>query len=378
MTIAEFKDLFAHSPKHLFFNNAGIAQIPRPTRDALAECGERFYQEGAFTIPELVSWLEKTREDLARFLGATPSQTGLFSSTAAAISQVALGFPFSAGDEILTWDQEYPSNFYPYKVAAERTGARLVVAKSGPHLETSAENLLSYVTNKTKMIAFSWVQYRTGALTDLAKITSFARTKNIFTCADVIQGAGAVPFDFQKSGLDAACGGSHKFMCSPVGIGYLLLREEYISKLQPTSVGAFTFGTPEDLSDLKKPMRADMYRFEPGAKNFADIVAFGATLKLFQKVGIENIHAEIINLTDQLMNGLESKGYVIFSNRAQSPRTPQVTFGPSEKSKLKTIDEIKTRLTEGGATFGVRPPGIRLSPHAFTREDEIARLLELL
>lgn len=378
MTIDEFKNLFAHSPKRLFFNNAGIAQIPKPALDALLECGERFYQDGAFTIPELVTWLERTREDLSRLLGALPGQTGLFSSTAAAISQVALGFPFSAGDEILTWDQEYPSNFYPWKVAAERAGAKLVVAKSGPNLETSAENLRSYVNNKTKVIAFSWVQYRTGAVTDLPTVTSFAKAKGIFTCADIIQGAGAVPFDFQKSGLDAACGGSHKFMCSPVGIGYLLLREDHIRKLQPTSVGAFTFGTPEDLSNIQTPMRTDMYRFEPGAKNFADIVAFGATLKLFQQVGVANIHAEIVRLTDQLMNGLESKGYVIYSNRMQSPRTPQVTFGPTEKSKFKTIDELKTALTNGCATFGVRPPGIRLSPHAFTQSEEVERLLQLV
>lgn len=378
MTIAQFKDLFAHSPQHLFFNNAGIAQIPKPTRDALIDSAEKHYQEGAGCIPDFLAGLEKTRESLAGFLGATPSQTVLFSSTAAAISQVALGFPFSAGDEILTWDQEYPSSFYPWKVAAERTGARLVVAKSGSRLETSAEQLLSHVTNKTKAIAFSWVQYRTGSITDLATVTSFAQSKGIFTCADIIQGAGAIPFDFQKSGLDAACGGSHKFLCSPAGIGFLLLREKHIGRLQPTSVGAFTFGTPEDLSDIRTPMRHDIYRFEPGAKNFAELSAFGATLRLFQQVGIEPIHREILRLTDQLMNGLEAKGYVLYSQRSQIPRSPQVTFGPSDKSALKTIDEIKARLTESGATFGVRPPGIRLSPHAFTRDEEVQRLLTSL
>lgn len=377
MTIAEFKDLFVHSDR-LFFNNAGITQIPRPTRDALIACSEKFYQDGAFTIPELVAELEKTREDLGRFLGARPSQTGLFSSTASAISQVALGFPFSAGDEILTWDQEYPSSFYPYKIAAERSDAKLVIAKSGPKLETSAEELLSYVTNKTKMIAFSWIQYRTGAVTDLKKVTSFARERGIFTCADIIQGAGAVPFDFENSGLDAACGGSHKFMCSPVGIGYLLLREEHIQKLKPTSIGAFTFGTPEDLSNIQTPMRTDMYRFEPGAKNFVDIIALRATLKIFEQVGIEAIHAEIQKLTEVLFDALESKGYTVFSSRTQSPRTPQVTFGPGSHSKFKTLEDIKTALAQGGATFGLRPPGIRLSPHAFTRLDEIERLLGLL
>lgn len=369
MDIAQFKDQYFSSPSLIALNNAGVSQISNRTLETLKSGHEKVHRLGAGAYPELISEMEQTRSRLAAFLGATPEETVFFGSTAAAISQIALSFPLQKGDEILTWDQEYPSNFYPWKVAAEKAGAKLVIAKSEGTLETSAERLLSFVGEKTKIIAFSWVQYRTGSVTDLNTVTSFAKARGIFTCADIIQGAGAVPFDFQRSGLDAACGGSHKFFSSPLGIGYLLLQKKHLTRFFPTSVGAFTFGTPEDLSNPDAAMRTDVLRYEPGAKNIVDIVAFGTSLQLFNEVGIENIHAEIVRLADQLYEGIQNKGFKINSLR-QTTRVPHVNFTCDEKAK--------NRLLEKGAQFGIRPPGLRLSPHAFTRDETISQFLSLL
>ena len=71
-----------------------------------------------------------------------------------------------------------------------------------------------------------WVQYQTGAIVDLDQLTSFAREREILTFADGIQGIGQLPFDFEKSGLDFIVGGSHKWMTSPLGVGFLAARKE--------------------------------------------------------------------------------------------------------------------------------------------------------
>jgi selenocysteine lyase/cysteine desulfurase len=378
MDLAQFKNQFFHSLARIQLNNAGKSPLPLVTLQTLNACNEIFYREGAAGYFDILSRVEKTREALAKFTGASVEQTAFFPSTAAAISQVALGFRFQPGDEILTWDQEYPSSFYPWKVAAERSGAKLVIAKSKSNLQLSTDEFLLHVTPKTKMIAFSWVQYRSGSVTDIQKVTSFASSRGIFTCADIIQGVGAVPFDFQKSGLDAACGGSHKFMLSPLGIGFLLLKEKHIAELEPTTVGAFTFGTSEDLVSVDRPMRTDIMRFEPGAKNMVDIAGFGSSIHLLQETGIETVHQEIVRLVKKLSDGLEQKDYQINTNRTQQPQTAIINFQPTSKSRLKTLEEVSAKLAEGGVLFAVRPPGLRLSPHAFTHDEDIDRVLNLL
>src|SRR5690606_12642038 len=126
----------------------------------------------------------------------------------------------------------------------------------------------------------SWVQFRNGAITDLQALTSLARAKGILTCADIIQGAGLLPFDFAASGLDAACGGSHKWMASAHGAGFMILREELQERFLPLMVGAMTYGDPDRPVDPNaKPHRGPL-RFEPGGKAFVEIIALGAAARL--------------------------------------------------------------------------------------------------
>ncbi|MFN7729134.1 MAG: aminotransferase class V-fold PLP-dependent enzyme [Bdellovibrio sp.] len=94
---------------------------------------------------------------LARFIGADTSEVAFFQTTAAALSQAAMGIPLASGDEILTWDQEYPSNFYPWRMPAEKSGAKLIQVESENWL-TPAQKILDRVTAKTKVIAVSWSQ----------------------------------------------------------------------------------------------------------------------------------------------------------------------------------------------------------------------------
>ena len=150
---------------------------------------------------------EVTRKKLAAFLGATPDETALLQTTATAISQAAFGIPLSHGDEVLTWDQEYPSNFYPWRDACKRAGARLIQVPSSLS-ETPTSRLLEHVTDRTKVIAISWVQYQAGAVTDLAEISRSLKDRSIWLVADVIQGVGVRPFHFHDSGFDVVCGGS--------------------------------------------------------------------------------------------------------------------------------------------------------------------------
>ncbi|MCM2280966.1 MAG: aminotransferase class V-fold PLP-dependent enzyme [Bdellovibrionaceae bacterium] len=352
-------------------NNAGIAPICLPALHALNAWAERVHTDGTFAIPDLFAAQEQTRSSLARLLGAAPEQIAFFQGAANAISQMAFGLDFRAGDEVLVWDQEYPSNFYPWRDAVQRAGGRLVVASSGPHLSTPLENLLTQVTPRTRVIAISWVQYQTGAITDLKDLASFARAKGILTCADVIQGAGALPLDFQDSGLDAIVGGSHKWLLSPLGVGFLCARHEVLERLKPQAVGAMTYGTSEDLAHLGATLRASPSRFEPGSRPLLDIAAFGAALDLFLQTGMDVIAQEAEWLAKKLMHGLRERGYEIQSPHGQFHRGAIVNFRPTSVSAHPSLEGLEAALRAAGVACARRAGGIRLSPHAFNTQDDL-------
>lgn len=376
--IERFRAQFTSAPNLIHLNNAGQSPMCRASCDAITSWAQRFCLEGAHVFMPLITAVEESRKGLAAFLGCQASELTFFPGAAAAISQVALGLKFNPGDEIIIWDQEYPSNGYPWKAAADRSGAKLIVAPSNADLSTPMETIEKLVTPHTRLIATSWVQFRTGAIMDLKALTDFARPRGIFTCADIIQGAGCLPFDFAALGLDAACGGSHKWMVSAHGAGFMILKQEHFANVAPLSVGAMTYGTPDDPVDLNAQPKRDPKRFEPGGMAFLEVLALGAATKLLADVGIARLSQEAEWLAKRLMHGLREHGYVINSPHGAQFRGAIVNFSPGPNSPVKSQTEIEARLGRINVAYGRRKPGIRLSPHAMNTIEDIERVLKAL
>ena len=381
--ICLFQDAFHRSDIHIHLNNAGIAPISRPARDALHHWSARLHHEGSHAIAELFDVQEPTRERLGRLIGAPASGIAFFSGASIAISQLAFGLDLKPGDEILTWDQEYPSNFYPWRDAAARSGAKLVMCASSGGLSTPVERLLAMVTPRTRIIAFSWVQFQTGAITEIAPLTAFARERGILTFADGIQGLGLLPFHFETSGLDAIVGGSHKWLAAPLGVGFLCAKKDVFENLRPLAVGAMTYGTPDDPVSMRATSKAGPARFEPGSRPMLELAAFGAAVDLTLSTGIERIAAHAESLAKRLAQGLEQLGYEI-----QSPHATQeggwrgaivnAKPVPGGGSRFSVLGDMARALQSAGVSFATRAGGIRFSPHAFNTQDQIDRVLATL
>jgi 5-histidylcysteine sulfoxide synthase len=311
--LRSFKKQFGFRTDLIHLNNAGLAPISTPSYETIRHWAERFHAEGVHCGDDYLAEVEKTRGSLSRLIGCKRQEVAFFQSTAAAISQVAFGMKLNPNDEILMWDQEYASNLYPWKAAAELAGARLRLVSSGPALETPVQRLVSEITDRTRVIAVSWVQFQSGAITDLEELTRVAREMGIWVVLDIIQGLGLFPFDFARLGVDAVCGGSHKWLASPVGVGYLAIREDRVRELRPILMGAQTYGSCDDPVDLVCSPKPDALKFEPGSKQVLEILGLGASVDLFLATGISVVQHEAQRLATRLRSGLSEAGYAIHS-----------------------------------------------------------------
>ncbi len=344
--------------------------IPDLNRDLITKWVNRIYNEAAFCALEGWGQTEVTRKKLAQFIGADAEEISFIPTTASSISQAAFGIPLKTGDEILTWDQEYPSNFYPWRVAAERCGAKLIQVESGNNLETPAQRILDKVTTKTKVIAVSWVQYQAGSVTDLKAISNALKGKDIWLVADVIQGVGVRPFNFHDTGFDIICCGSHKFMCSSFGAGFMATKKSRMPEMDPIEVGAMTFGNPDTVKSFTIKPKTDGSRYEPGSKPMLEVIAMGGTLDLFLQTGIESIYKEASRLAKKLADGLTNKGYNVIA-----PEGPIINVATKSP---QILDQVAQKLMQANVSFAKRGPGIRLSTHAYIKDEEIDRVLNIL
>lgn len=371
MTIENFKANFYQGSERLHFNNGGLAPISAPARERILYWGDRFYKEGFYTDLDYVDNVLNARKSLSQLIGCDHSEIAFFQSTASAVSQFAFEYPLEEGDEVITWAEEYGSHLFPWQEACKRKKAKLIEVKSKENLSTPIELLIEKITPKTKIIAVSWVQFLTGAKTDLEALGKITRAKNIFLFADIIQGLGVHPFDMKKMNVDGVAGGSHKWLFSPVGVGYLALDQRHMGKVKPHNVGSYTFGTCDDPTDTVCMPKLDALKFEAGSKQVLEITALGASVDLILKTGVPVIEKETLRLASKLRAGLEAKGYSVHSPYESSDhQSAMVNFIPKDH----TIEALKSIP----CNYAIRGPGVRLTPAAFTTDAMIEKVLSVL
>jgi cysteine desulfurase/selenocysteine lyase len=370
--IASYREGFAPGPG-VHLNNAGVSPMCRHAAGAIASLAGKMVSGGSLGMDETLEAYEATREQIAWLTGASVDHVSHMQTCAVALSQVAFGIPLAEGDEIVRWDQEYPSNGYPWHAVARDKGAKVVIVDSEADLALDTDKLVSAITERTKVVTVSWVQFSTGAMTDLKPVADRCKEVGAWCVVDAIQGLGIVPFDMKALGVDAVCGGTHKWLAGPVGHGFLALADGRRDQLRPLMHGAITYGTPDDAIDPARAPRTDPHRFEPGTPLMLGAAGCGAAIAHARTVGIEGLNEAALDLSDRLIAGLRDRDAHILSKTEGRPRSPIVTFIPRQGT-----EPVVKALRERHFAIAARAGGIRVAPHAFNTTDDIDALLAVV
>ncbi len=381
MSLEEFKKEFS-AREGIHFNNAGLAPIPRCVSERLISLVSDGVIYGSLKDFELIKSLPIVRKNLAQFLGADPECVAFTANTASGLSQAALGFPLKKSDEVVVLDQEYASNFYPWKVACERSGAKLTIVSSGESGSVTfasgdelTRKLFSAIQPGVKIVAVSWVQFQTGAVLDLKIIGEKAHSVGAYLVVDGIQGLGQLPFSLRDLPVDFIAGGSHKWMCGTLGQGFLAGKKEFLDLLSPTVIGCGTFNRFGTFADQSMLMETSARKFEPGGFAFLPLHGLDSAVSMLTRVGMEEISAEIFQLSCILRRGLvelEPRGLKLISPIDQ--RSGITSFKLPIDAEVKLLQVCR----DSNIAIAKRGDFIRVSIHAFCNDDEVERFLKLI
>ena len=373
--ISNFKKEFSKEfsdAEGIHLNNAGMAPISRRVAERLSRVTTENQFYGSRASDEWLLQLKEARKTLAEFLDTDVASLALTWNCATALSQAALGFPLTAQDQVVTIDQEYSSNFYPWQVACERSGAKLVVVESEPDYTISLEKLFAAIVPGVKLVAVSWVQFQTGTILDLKTLGEHCHRVGAFLVVDGIQALGQLPFSFRNLPVDLIAGATHKWICGVTGQGFLAAKPEFASLLKPVSVGGGTYNRIGTLSDPSAKMEGSARRFETGGLGFYGVFAMDSALRLLLDTGVKNIADEIFRLSQLLRQGLITQGVQVATKLEQPGGITSFKLPVDEELRfLHNCREEKISLVKRGEF-------IRVSVHAFNQDEEIARVLELL
>jgi len=373
---SQFRDQMPVAAKWAFFDHAAVAPLPAPVRDAFVGYANDMAVDATAGRSPWRKRVDETRRLAAAMIAADPAEIALVRNTTEGIGLVAEGFPWQPGDNVVLPAGEFPSNLFSWLNLASRGVEARIVPTENERLDL--DRLEGLCDARTRMISVSWVGFATGWRNDLAAIAEIAHRRGALLFVDAIQGLGVLPLSVAELPIDFLAADGHKWLLGPEGAGVLFVRRAHLDRLRTLGVGWNSVRNPNDYSDPQFELKSSAGRYEGGSYNIAGIAALGAALKLLTDHGVDRIGARLLTVTDRLVARLTEIGAEVASCRA-------TVDGLDRRSgivaaTLPGVDPAVARLRclEQGVVLNVRGGRLRMSPHAYTNEDDIERLVRAL
>lgn len=352
------------------FNHAGVSPVSRRVAAAVTSFIAEATVMDAATQRRWEERTEAVRAGFARLVHAQSGEIAFVKNTSEGLSLVAAGLDWSAGDNAITVEGEYPSNVYPW-FSLRRWGVetRLVRPVEG---RVRLQDVEALADARTRVVSVSFVDWNSGGRTALRPIGEFCRRQGILFCVDGIQGVGAVRLDVERECIDCLAVGGHKWLLAPEGCGCLFVSHRVIDRLQSVLHGWKSVRDAETYLPYHFDPRPDAAKFEPGSPSVLGTYALGAAIDLLLEIGPEAIERRLLALTDRLAQGLRQRGAEVVSPWGAEARSGIVVF------RLGDPRRLHAELMRHGFVVRVRNGGIRVAPHFYNNEDDIDRLLAAL
>ena len=371
----QISDEFPAASKSTYLNSASVALMPRSAAHYLEAWQRDIAENGTLNFDEVAEdeVFDGLRASFAALMGCAATDIAVASSASEMIASLAWAVMPRGGTKIVTTDIIFPSTAYPWARVARHTGADMhyVAAEDGAIDE---EELIAAIDERTSVVSICHVEYATGQRFDLARIAKAAKAVGAFLLVDASQSAGAVPIDVAETGIDALVTTSYKWLCGPFGVGLLYLAPHWQTRLDPGITGWRSNAAVYDLRADRCLYQEDARRFEFSTMAYGCAGALAKSIDYLGSIGIQTILEHNLALIDRLVTGLEPLGIRPVSPMSPGQRSSIASFRIPRLSNKEAVQKLGAQ----GIVVSPRRDYVRVSPHLYSSEADIDRLIAAL
>jgi cysteine desulfurase / selenocysteine lyase len=354
----------------VFFDHAAVSPITRRARQKAQEFMDKIADPSRINCPEFADEVEKSRAACAALINSAPENLCFVRSTSHGISIAASGLKWKTGENIVSYNREFPANIYPWLNLVKRgVEVRLVREREG---RVPIEDIERLMNSQTRLVAVSVVQFTNGFRIDLKRLGELCRKKGVLLLVDAIQSLGVVPFDLKETPVDFLAADGHKWLLSFEGLGIFYVNPALLNSLDLNIIGWNSVVNPQEYLNYKLELRPDARRFEEGSYNVLSILALGASASLFNEAGVGKLFSRALEITNFIAAELEKGGSKIISPMAPECRSAILSVVPPNAD----LQAVNQKLRERGVVCSVRAGAIRLSPHGYQDMSDAEKFLQ--
>ena len=299
----------------------------------------------------------------AAALGAAGGQTVIADSTTVLIYKLArAAVAARPGRRQVVLDTDnFPTDRYVLEGIAAERDLDLVWIETDPRTGVHPEQVAEVVDERTALVLFSHVAYRSGWLADVAEITRLAHAAGALAMWDLCHSVGSVPIQLDDWDVDLAVGCTYKYLNGGPGApAFAYLRGGLQDEVRQPIWGwmghraSFEIGPGHEFAAGARALLS-------GTPPILAMVPLHANLDVLAEAGIEAVRGKSVLLTSYVLEvadrWLAPLGVTVVSPRDERRRGGHVTL-----SRPGFADLLEPLWERGVIPDYRRPDGIRIGP----------------
>ena len=303
----------------IYFDNAATTLKPKVLLESLSDYYNNYssnIHRGDYDISVKAEKLyEESRLKVAKFLNASYEEIVFTNGTTDSINKIILGYfndYLKEDDEVLTTQAEHASLLLPLFELKDKKNIKVNYIPLDNNYSITLDSIKNRVTEKTKLIAISYVTNIIGDTRNIKEIVEYAHKNNILVLVDAAQAAPHIKIDVKDLDVDFLAFSMHK-MLGPTGVGILYGKKELLENTKPIIVGGGMNASYENdgtrtYSDLPQ-------KLEPGTPNIAGVIATGSIIDYIENIGMNNIEKYEKELKKYAIDKLSQNSNIVIYNK---------------------------------------------------------------
>ena len=337
--LRSLRDQFHLPAGVIYLDGNSLGVLPRTAAARVAEVVTKEWGEGLIRSWNSAGWFEAPQRlgnKIARLIGAGPGEVVATDSTSVNLYKVlSAAFTLAQQDapqrhKIVSERSNFPTDLYIAQGMCKERGCELQLVEP--------DGIAAALTPEVAVLMLTHVNYRTGAMHDMAALTAAAHAAGVLTVWDLAHSAGAVPLALEEAQADYAVGCGYKYLNGGPGApAFVWVHPRHTDRFWQPLSGWFGHATPFAFTPGYEPAKGiarylcgtqpilSMRALECGVDSVLAAGTGGAALTALRKKSLA-LTDLFIALVEQRCSG---HGLALVTPRAHAQRGSQVSLARS-------------------------------------------------
>jgi selenocysteine lyase/cysteine desulfurase len=324
--------------------------------------------------PDFFAGPEQARALFAQVLGADADGVAIVPAVSYSMATAAANLPLGAGQRVLVLAEEFPSPYYAWTAATDRAGAEVTTVPRPADGDWTAA-VIARIDDRVAVVSVPNCHWTDGGLVDLVRVGEAARAVGAALVVDASQSLGVAPLDLEAVQPDVVVAVGYKWLLGPYSLGYAWFAPRWREGV-PCEENWMARAGSEDFTGLVDYTDA----YQPGARrydmgevaNFLHLPMSIAALRQIRDWGVPRIAATIRALVGAIATDAEALGL------RPTPAAHRLGHMVGLRFPAGAPPGLASRLADEGVHVSVRGDAVRVAPHVYNDEGDVARLREAL